>query len=280
MTLETRGLQHRYDDGRWVLRGVDAAFAPGRRTAVLGANGAGKSTLFLVLNGTLRPRAGEVRLEGRPLRHDRRSLASWRAAVGLVVQDPDDQILAPTVAEDVAYGPRNLGLSPAEVERRVDEALDELGLRALRNAAPHHLSLGERKRVAVAGILAMHPRVLVLDEPAAGLDPESQRGLLAALETRRLGGAAVVLSTHDVDLAAEWADDVVVLAEGRAMRSGSVDAVLGGPGLAAAGLAGRPWTFDVGERLRTAGLLPPGALPTRREDVLRALDRLAVSAGR
>ena len=278
MTLEARGIAFGYAGAARALRGLDAAFAPGRRTALLGANGAGKSTLLFVLNGTFRPAEGEVRLDGEAPRYDRAGLARWRARVGLVVQDPDDQILAPTVAEDVAFGPRNLGLRGEALEQRVAQALEALGLQALASAAPHHLSLGERKRVAVAGILAMRPRVLLLDEAAAGLDPAACEALLALLDAQCRAGAAVVLSTHDVDLAAEWADDVVVLAEGRTLRAGSVEAVLGEPGLAAAGFPRRPWAFDVGDRLRAAGLLPPGSPPRRREDVLRSLDQLAGAA--
>ena len=169
----SRRRSYAYPDGHVALRGVDLTVARGERVALLGPNGAGKTTLVLHLNGILhRRRAGTVdgrRAAGRP--GDRAGLAEIRRRVGIVFQDPDDQLFLPTVAEDVAFGPANLGLRGAELAARVDEALAAVGMAEHRDRAPHHLSFGQRRRVAVATVLAMRPEILVLDEPSSNLDP-------------------------------------------------------------------------------------------------------------
>jgi len=225
--LQLRAASHRYGPGAAPsLDDVTFSVFEGERIAVLGGNGAGKSTLLQHLGGILRPDRGELWLEGAPVRRDRAGLARLRTRVGIVFQDPDDQLFAATVADDVAYGPRNLGLRPHEVDARVQRALEAVGIAALAEAAPHHLSHGQRKRAAIAGVLAMEPRVLVLDEPTAGLDPAAQSDLLDALDLCRGTGCAVVLSTHDVQLARDWADRAVVLDRGRVARDGQAHDVL------------------------------------------------------
>ncbi len=189
--------------------------------ALLGANGSGKTTSLLVLAGALAPQSGAVYLDGIPMDRTAGTLRSWRQRVGLVLVDPDDQLIAPTVADDIAFGPRNLGLPDADVAERVTEAVDALGLDELRSRAIHHLSLGERKRVALAGVLALRPDVLLLDEPTAGLDRRGRQGVRRLLDARHLTGTAVVLATHDTDFAWDWADRVVVLEAGRLLAEGA-----------------------------------------------------------
>jgi cobalt/nickel transport system ATP-binding protein len=211
-------LSYVYPDGTRALDHLSLSIAAGRRVVLLGPNGAGKSTLLLHLNGLNLPQSGSVRLGGRPVTaHDHRWAASM---VGLVFQDPDDQLFAPTVWEDVAFGPRNLGLSEVEVARRVEEALEAVGLTELARKAPHHLSYGQKKRAAIAGVLAMQPAILVLDEPTAYLDPRSAREVFALLDRLHARGATLLVATHDVDLAAEWADDCLILQAGRLLASG------------------------------------------------------------
>jgi cobalt/nickel transport system ATP-binding protein len=208
--VAARGLAYRYPDGRHALRGVDLRVARGERVAVLGPNGAGKTTLMLHLNGLLTATSGELEVAGLAVgAADPRAL---RARVGLVFQDPDDQLFMPTVGEDVAFGPLNLGLGRDEVAARVEDALAAVRLTGAAGRAPHALSQGERRRAAIATVLAMRPELLVLDEPSANLDPRSRRELLELLAG--IPGTMVVV-THDLLFAGALCDRAVVLSGGR-----------------------------------------------------------------
>ncbi|NEC74056.1 ATP-binding cassette domain-containing protein, partial [Streptomyces rochei] len=209
-----RGVSFAYEEGPPVLTGLDFAVHEGRALALLGRNGSGKTTLMRLLSGGLRPHAGRLTLGGEPVRYDRGGLTRLRTTVQLVVQDPDDQLFAASVAQDVSFGPLNLGLSDAEVRSRVGEALAALDIAALADRPTHLLSYGQRKRAAIAGAVAMRPRVLILDEPTAGLDPDGQERLLATLDRLRAAGTTVLMATHDVDLALRWADEVALLTRG------------------------------------------------------------------
>jgi len=211
--LEASGLIAGYGNAT-VLSDVHLHIPGGCRTALLGANGSGKTTLLKVLSGAHRPQAGQVRVGEHKLRHSRAGLTEHRQRVQLVMQDPDDQLFSADVRRDVSFGPTNLGLSRGEVIARVDEALDVLGLGALADRPIHALSYGQRKRVAIAGALAMRPCLLLLDEPTAGLDPAGVEEMLLALTSLEAHGTTVVLSTHDVDLALAWADRVAIVEHG------------------------------------------------------------------
>jgi cobalt/nickel transport system ATP-binding protein len=222
------------------LAGASLAVRQGTRLALLGGNGSGKSTLLLHLNGTLRPAMGEVRWQGRMLDYSRRGLAALRQSVALVFQDPDDQLFAGTLAQDVSFGPLNLGLDAAEAVRRVAAALAAVGLADLGALPPHMLSHGQRKRAAIAGALAMHPAVLILDEPTAGLDPEGIDILLDHLDALHGQGMTVVFSTHDLRLARHWADEVAMMRQGQVIAHGVAERVLDDARvIAAAGLQSR-----------------------------------------
>ncbi|MBL8258645.1 MAG: ATP-binding cassette domain-containing protein [Candidatus Competibacteraceae bacterium] len=224
--LAARGLDYRYPGGITALRDLHLTVRQGRKLAILGANGSGKTTLLLHLNGTLRPARGEIRLDDHPAAYDRRSLDRWRCRVGLVLQEPDDQIFAATVEQDVSFGPLNLGLSEREVRERVASALRALHIADLAARATHSLSFGQKKRVAIAGVLAMRPELLVLDEPTAGLDGQGVAHLLEALQHLHEAGATLVFSTHDVELAYAWADDIALFHEGTVLGQGEALAVL------------------------------------------------------
>ena len=199
--IETRELCYTYEDGTAALDHVSLKAERGRITGILGANGAGKSTLFLNLNGVLTPQSGEVLLDGAPVRRDRKGLAELRRRVGIVFQDPDDQLFSADVYRDISFGAVNLGLPEAEVRRRVEAAMERTGVAHLRDKPTHALSFGQKKRAAIAGVLVMEPEVLILDEPTAGLDPQGVSGLLALLEQLRDGlNMAILLATHDMDL--------------------------------------------------------------------------------
>lgn len=224
--VEVRGLCFGYRPDRWAVADLNLSWRGGRRVAIVGANGAGKSTLLQLLNGGLQPCKGEVRVAGRTLGYGREDLRWLRSRVGLVVQDPDDQIIASTVEQEVAFGPLNLGLSSKECQRRVKESLEAMDCLKLLHEPVHELSFGQKKRVAIASILAMHPAVLLLDEAAAGLDHQATLSLLVALDVlAKRQGTLVVLTTHDTDLAYEWAEEVVVLDEGRRAMSGTPEEV-------------------------------------------------------
>ncbi|QDY06781.1 ABC transporter ATP-binding protein [Micromonospora sp. HM134] len=212
VSLDVRGVRYAYPDGHVALAGVDLAVPRGGRVALLGPNGAGKTTLVLHLNGILTPTEGSVSVGGLTVSRDRDTLAEIRRRVGVVFQDPDDQLFLPTVAEDVAFGPANLGLRGAELVARVDEALTAVGMAEHRDRAPHHLSFGQRRRVAVATVLAMRPEILVLDEPSSNLDPAARRELAGIL---RALPVTLLMVTHDLPYAAQLCERAVILDAGR-----------------------------------------------------------------
>ena len=270
-TLAATGLVVGYDSGPRVLDGASISLPAGRRLAVLGANGSGKTTLLRCLSGALRPRSGEVMVDGHRLEHTRRGLRAHRQEVQLVLQDPDDQLFSASVAQDVSFGPVNLGLDDDIVRARVAEALRLLAVEHLADRPTHQLSFGERKRVAIAGAVAMRPCVLLLDEPTAGLDPSAVAEAMNALARLEEADSTVVMSTHDVDLALRWADEVAVVVD-RAVVQGSPADVLGNDALLARARLDRPWALTVGARLRALGLLPAdGALPRDADGLLAAL---------
>ncbi len=210
-----------YPDGRQALRNVSLTLAPGEKVALVGPNGAGKSTLLLHLNGVLGALDGSVSIEGNPV--TRASLPHIRALVGLVFQDPDDQLFSPTVFDDVAFGPLHMGLPEAEVRQRVARALAQVDMSRFADRMPHHMSLGQRKRVAIATVLSMEPTVLALDEPSAGLDPRARRGLIELLRSLP---QTLLVSTHDLPMVAEVFPRAVILVEGQVAYDGSADAML------------------------------------------------------
>lgn len=275
--LAARGLQYHYEGGICALQGLELTVRRGRRLAVLGANGAGKSTLFLHLNGTLKPERGEIQINGRKAEYSRNSLLAWRQQVGLVFQNPDDQLFAPTIEQDVSFGPMNLGLRETEVAERVDEALCALGIEQLRRRPTHSLSFGQKKRAAIAGAMAMRPAVLILDEPSAGLDPRGLEDLMIALGELYQRGTTLVMATHDLELACGWADDIAVLHAGRLLRQGATETVLRDEEtLNAAGLR-VPLVLEFGARLQAMGWLPPGLeLPRTREALWEWFDAATV----
>ena len=250
--LEVRGLCFAYEAGRPVLDGADLALHAGRRVAVLGPNGGGKTTLFRLLAGALAPGSGEVLLDGEPVRRNRRGLTALRTQVQLVLQDPDDQLFSASVGQDVSFGPVNMGLPADEVRARVDAALVALGITGLADRPTHMLSFGQKKRVAIAGAVAMAPRLLVLDEPTAGLDPAGVEELLDTLAGLHSAGTTPVLSTHDVDLAHRFADEVSVVVDGRVV-TGETSAVLGDAALLRAARLGPAWAPAVHRLLAAAG---------------------------
>ncbi|MEQ1701775.1 MAG: ABC transporter ATP-binding protein, partial [Ilumatobacteraceae bacterium] len=235
--LAAHDLVHRYRHADTdALAGCSLDIEPGSRVALLGANGCGKTTLLLHLNGSLRPQTGTVSLDGTAQRYDRKGLAAWRREVGLVVQDPDDMLIAGTVRQEISFGPLNFGRTETEARSDVDHILDALSLSHLQAKPTHLLSGGERHRVAIAAVAVTRPCVLLLDEPTAGLDPAGVAEVLDVLDRLHLDGTSIVMSTHDIDLAYGWADHVVVMADGAVANSGGPEILHDGDTLARARL--------------------------------------------
>lgn len=258
--LAVRGLQVRYGP-RQVLRGLDLEIPSGRRLVLLGANGSGKTTLLRTLAGSVRPSQGAVLVDDVPVDHGRAGLRAHRQVVQLVAQNPDDQLFAADVYRDVSFGPMNLGLSVGEVRARVAEALGVLSIEDLAERPIHELSFGQRKRVAIAGALAMQPCVMLLDEPTAGLDPQGVDEMVAALESLLRAHTTVAIATHDVDFALSWADSVAVLSDGQ-VRHGEPTALLADAALVTAARLRVPLVLTVASQL---------GLPTRNIRDVHAL---------
>ena len=238
--IVARGLRYRYPNGVVGLDGVDLSVTEGERVVVLGPNGAGKTTLMLHLNGLL---AGDGALDVAGIR----GVRELRAAVGLVFQDPDDQLFMPTVGEDVAFGPLNLGLTRDEVTARVRVALAAVRMSHVEDRAPHQLSLGQRRRVAIATVLAMRPRLLVLDEPSANLDPRARRELLEVLDSF---ARTMLVVTHDLPFAARLCERAVILSGGRVAADGPCAEILADEELLAAHDLELPEGYDLGAAAR------------------------------
>lgn len=269
--LAAENVTFAYPDGTVALHDLSLTLPQGRRVAILGANGCGKTTLFLHFNGILRPSAGTIMHNGEPIKHDRQALRELRRRVGLVFQDPDSQLFASSVRQDISFGPLNLGWTEDLVRAKVEQIIADTNLTELAERPTHMLSYGQKKRVAIAGVLVMEPEVVIADEPTAGLDPETTGRVLDLLDSLHQGGRSIVVSTHDVELALAWADHVIVLHRGHLLAEGRPDDVLANdPLLREAGLL-QPIVVDAFRQFCAAGLLPPSAAMPRTVSDLTAL---------
>lgn len=275
--LELDALGYRYPDGSVGLASCSLAIPRGSRNALIGANGSGKTTLFQHANGLLRPLSGELRYGGRAMDYSRAGLRTLRAKVGLVFQNPDRQLFSASVREDVSFGPCNLGLDKATVEARVAAALESVGMAEHAGKPVHNLSFGQKKRVCIAGVLAMEPELLLLDEPMAGLDQGMQEELLAVLERLHGRGMTILLATHDIEFAYRWADRIHLMAAGRC--AASLDAARlpdCADQLAAVGLS-MPAVVALHRALAARDLLPAGHRPRTCAELLALLETKPIS---
>jgi cobalt/nickel transport system ATP-binding protein len=254
--VEVKGLRHVYPDGTTALNEVSFRITHGESVAIIGANGAGKSTLLLHLNGYLWPSAGEIRIGDFAL--SKGTLPEVRRTVGMVFQDPDDQLFMPTVFDDVAFGPMNLGLSGAELESCVAAALERVGAGHLAKKAPYHLSGGEKRRVAIATVLSMSPDILVLDEPTNGLDPYARRQLIGLLRDFR---HTKIFTSHDLDMVLELCERTIVLEGGKVRADGATLDIFSDEALLAECRLEKPLSMQgcpvCGEGSRATGAFPP-----------------------
>lgn len=270
--LELDNVSFSYPDGSVGLNGCSLAIQRGTRNALIGANGSGKTTLFQHCNGLLRPQSGTVRYAGAAIDYGRGGLRQLRSQVGLVFQNPDQQLFSASVQEDVSFGPINLGLDEATVRRRVSEALHAVGMADCAEKAVHNLSFGQKKRVCIAGVLAMQPELLVLDEPMAGLDHRMRTEFLAVLDGLHAQGITLLLATHDIDFAYRWADRIHLMAAGQCAASlDATDLAEKGDALSALGLP-LPTVVELHRRLAAQGLLSKQPAPRTHAELLARLD--------
>ncbi|MBZ3934948.1 energy-coupling factor ABC transporter ATP-binding protein [Methanimicrococcus blatticola] len=257
MILETKNLEFSYPDGTKAVDDISITIPQGKKVSFVGKNGSGKSTLFLLLNGTLKPKKGKVLFGGKEVDYSSSGLRELRKKVGIVFQNSDDQLFAPTVYQDIAFGPLNLGYSKEEIDRVVNQMLDHFGLQALKDKPPHHLSGGQKKRVAIAGVLAMDPDIIILDEPLSNLDPVGADEILDILNELNDLGKTIIISTHDVDLAYKWSDYVLLLSSGKLVNEGTSG-----------------YVFSNDEEVRNSALKSPFIL-----DVYRELEKRWLATG-
>lgn len=252
--LETKNLSFTYPDGTEALKNVNIQIKKGEKIAIMGPNGAGKSTLFSHFNGLSEPTSGHVEIDGEKIVFTREELLKVRQKVGIVFQDPNDQLFAPTVKEDVAFGPMNLGLDYDEVNARIKEALEMVGMSGFEDKTPHHLSGGQQKRVAIAGIIAMRPEIMILDEPTAGLDPEGVDKVLNILNKLNEEGMSIIISSHDIEMVNHFADKIFVLYGGEIIAKGDKHQIFSDKELLKKAHLKAPITTEILYKLKKNGL--------------------------
>lgn len=262
--LEAQDVHYQYPDGTRALTGADLAVGRGERLAIMGANGAGKSTLFLCFNGVLKPQQGTVLLDGAPVEYSPKGLLALRQQVGVVFQDPDNQLFSADVYGEISFGPMNLGLPEQEVRERVEAVMGELNIGLLADKPVHLLSGGQKKLIAIADVLVMRPDVILLDEPAAALDPYHAGLVDGIIDGLCEKGMTVIISTHDVNRALLWADSVALLDAGRVLARGEPHEIFEDPDLLRQANLAKPTVLVLFEALRESGILPP--LPIPRSD--------------
>lgn len=252
--LSTENLSFTYPDGTQALKNINIEIEKGEKVAIIGPNGAGKSTLFSHFNGLTEPTSGCVKIEDKPISFEKDELLKVRQKVGIVFQDPNDQLFAPTVKEDIAFGPMNLGLNYDEVEKRVEDALKMVGMENYEDKTPHHLSGGQQKRIAIAGIIAMKPELMILDEPTAGLDPDGVEKVLNIMNQLNEEGMTLIISSHDIDMISKYADKIFVLYNGEIIESGNKNKIFSDMKLLKKAHLRTPITTEILYNLKESGL--------------------------
>lgn len=270
--LEARDIRYRYPRGLEAIRGISFHIRRGEKIALVGPNGAGKSTLLTMFNGMIRPESGTMLFDNQPFRYDSASLRKLRKSIGFVLQNPDRQIIAPTVYQDVAFGPTNLGYSEMEVKEVVTRALRHVGLEGFERRPPHQLSGGEKKRVAIAGVLAMDPDVLVFDEPTNGLDPSGSEDIMELLDELNQEGKTIIISTHDVELVYPWADKAILMLNGQILQEDIPEVAFGKPECVRKAHLSLPTLLELHAELQKRGFLLPGKKPRTVLDMMQCIE--------
>ncbi len=279
MIFKIENLSHRYSDGTLALADVSLNFKQGERIALLGTNGSGKTTLLNHFNGILKPTSGKIYFEDKPLAYDAKSLLNLRKRVGFVFQDPNDQLFAPTVKQDVAFGPLNLGYTPQHVKELVDQALKIVDMTECAEKPPHFLSGGQKKRVALAGVLAMEPEVIIMDEPTSSLDPRAASEILhLLLQLNKEKGITFLLATHDVDMVPLFASRIFILNKGKMVFDGTPKEAFSNGDLIREVNLRSPRLTHLFEVLKEEDKLPvadelPLTIGEARKEILRLMDQ-------
>lgn len=267
--IEAQNVSYTYDGNtKRALDGLNLRIRRGTKVAFMGGNGSGKSTFFLCLNGIRKPEDGRICIEGEPIEYTRKGLLAVRSKVGIVFQEPDDQLFSASVYEEISFGILNLGMDESTARREVESVIEELEITPFQDRPAHALSGGQKKQVAIADILVMHPEVMILDEPAAALDPKHTKKVQEIIDGLTDKGITVLMATHDIDYAYAWADEIVLMQEGKVIRQGAPAEVCADrTALSEAGLE-VPAVLRIYERLREKGLLSGEAVPPRNVDGL------------
>lgn len=268
MIIEAVDIEYAYSTGTKALKGLSMGIPKGKKIAILGANGAGKSTAFLHFNGILKPHKGCIKFKGKEISYKRSDLMELRKEVGIVFQDPDSQLFSGSVLQEISFGPMNLGLSKEEVKRRVYRAMDATGIRDLEHRPTHFLSFGQKKRVAIADILAMEPEVIILDEPTAWLDPKHTAGIMNLMDEMNQEGKTVILSTHEVDIAYAWADYIYVFNDGKVIGFGTPPEIFSNDQILREANLTKPIVYELFEELLNRNMLIQEAGIPRNKDEL------------
>ena len=272
--LEARDIRYRYPRGMEAIRGISFHIRKKEKIALVGPNGAGKSTLLMMFNGMIRPDSGLMLFDNQPICYDTPSLRVLRRRVGFVLQNPDRQIIAPTVYQDVAFGPTNLGYNENEVRNAVTQALRHVGLEGFERRPPHQLSGGEKKRVAIAGVLAMDPDMLVFDEPTSGLDPSGSEDIMELLDELNHEGKTIIISTHDVELAYPWADRAILMLGGKILQEDIPEVAFGNPESVRMAHLSLPTLLELHSELQKRGFFLGGKKPRTVLDMMQCIETL------
>ena len=271
--VEAEQLSYTYEGNeKKALDGISLKLKKGRKTAFMGGNGSGKSTLFLCMNGILKPQEGRMLISGRPVEYTRKGLLDVRRKVGIVFQEPDDQLFSASVYQEISFGILNLGVDEESARKEVEEVIKKMGITPFRDRPAHALSGGQKKLVAIADILVMHPEVLILDEPAASLDPKHRKLVRDIIGQLSDSGLTILMATHDVDYAYAWADEIVLMHEGSVLKSGAPLEVCSDRGALEKANLEVPAVLRLYEKMREKGMVSPeGGIPRTMEELERRL---------
>lgn len=269
--LELEKISYSYERGLYALSDISMQIGRGERIALIGENGSGKSTLFLILNGVLRADRGEIRYRGK--RIGKKDLNILRKHIGLIFQDADQQMIAPTVYEEVSFGPMNMGIEKEEVRERTQKAIEEMNLSPLSERLVHSLSGGEKRRVSIADITAMEPEIMLFDEPASGLDRANQHALEQVLNRLSLEGKTLMVSTHDMDFAYRFAEKILVFSKGRLIAKKEREALFADEALLAAGGIEKPLIKEISDILKREHILGEDEFPRTIKELKNSLEK-------
>lgn len=275
--LEAHGIDFAYMDGTRAIKDLSIQFAKNQKYAIVGNNGAGKTTLFLHFNGVHQSKQGELRYNGEKIDYrNSRQLKNLRKNIGIVFQNPDDQLFSASVYQDISFGPGNLGWPEARIQEKIKDVMQQTETWEFRDKPTHFLSFGQKKRVAIAGVLAMEPDVIILDEPTAGLDPVCSCQIMELLDqVQNKTGATIIFSTHDIDEAYAWADYVFVMHDGRIIEQGLPATVFRNQAVLAKANLVKPWVLEIYDQLAVSGNLCKDNPPKNREALIKLLAELA-----